>query len=180
MSADLERIAGSLQQRNALDAQIAAVIDRPMTAGHLGEWIAARVFGVELEPSATATAIDGRFTSGPLQGRTVNVKLYLKRENLLDVTESPALDYYLVFTGPASTAGSSRGGTRPWSIAAVYLFRRPAGVPRAPSSRRQGGGGGERAGRAVRGGRDLPAGEQRPADGRPGTGATSAPVPGRR
>ncbi len=122
VSADLEQIAGLLQQRNALDAQIAAVIDRPVTAGHLGEWIAARVFGVELERSATAAAIDGRFTSGSLQGRTVNVKWYPKRENLLDFTESAALDYYLVFTGPVSPAVSSRGGSRPWIITAVYLF----------------------------------------------------------
>ncbi|CAI7976823.1 hypothetical protein FRAHR75_290070 [Frankia sp. Hr75.2] len=27
-----------------------------------------------------------------------------------------------LFTGPASAAASSRGGTRPWTIAAVYLF----------------------------------------------------------
>ncbi|CAI7976822.1 hypothetical protein FRAHR75_290069 [Frankia sp. Hr75.2] len=72
MSVDLERIAGLLRQRNALDERIAAVIDRPMTAGHLGEWIAAHIFHVELEQSAVAAAIDGRFASGPLRGRTVN------------------------------------------------------------------------------------------------------------
>jgi hypothetical protein len=38
------------------------------------------------------------------------------------MTESPDLDYYLVFTGPTSTAMSSAGGTRPWLITAVYLF----------------------------------------------------------
>ncbi|SNQ49788.1 conserved hypothetical protein [Frankia canadensis] len=122
MSGELEQIADLLRQRNAVDERIAAVIGRPMTAGHLGEWIAARVFHVELEQSAVAAAIDGRFTTGPLQGRTVNVKWYLKRENLLDITESAVLDYYLVFTGPTSVAASSRGGTRPWTIAAVYLF----------------------------------------------------------
>jgi len=35
---------------------------------------------------------------------------------------SEALDYYLVMTGPASAAMSSRGGTRPWCIQSVYLF----------------------------------------------------------
>jgi len=35
---------------------------------------------------AVAPAFDGRFSSGALQGRTVNVKWYLKREGLLDVT----------------------------------------------------------------------------------------------
>ncbi len=69
-----------------------------------------------------AAAIDGRFTSGPLQGRTVNVKWYPTRDGLLDVTQSPTLDYYLVLTGPASLAQSSRGTVRPWCIESVYLF----------------------------------------------------------
>jgi hypothetical protein len=116
------RIAGLLRDRNALDGEIASVIGRPMTSGHLGEWLAHKIFAVELAPVATAAAIDGRFISGPLAGRTVNVKWYLKREGLLDVADSVALDYYLVLTGPASPALTSRGGTRPWCIASVYLF----------------------------------------------------------
>jgi hypothetical protein len=108
--------------RNSVDAEIAVITGRPMTSGHLGEWIASRVFDIELEPSAAATAIDGRFRSAPLAGRTVNVKWYLKREGLLDMSSSPVLDSYLVLTGPASAAASSRESTRPWSVDAVYLF----------------------------------------------------------
>src|SRR5262249_905105 len=93
-----------------------------MTSGHLGEWIAAQVFGIELEASAAAAGIDGRFRSGALQGRTVNIKWYLKREGVLDVTDSTVLDYYLVLAGPPSAAVSSRGTTRPWRIEAVFLF----------------------------------------------------------
>ena len=52
----------------------------------------------------------------------MNVKWYLKREGLLDTTESAALDYYLVLTGPSSAAASSRGTTRSWRIEAVFLF----------------------------------------------------------
>lgn len=111
-----------LRRRNRIDAEIAALVDRPMTAGHLGEWIAAQVFDLQLEPSATAAAIDGRFRTGPLQGKTVNVKWYLKREGLLDLTVSDALDFYLVMTGPPGPAASSRGGVRPWCIHNVYLF----------------------------------------------------------
>jgi hypothetical protein len=118
----MKRIAGLLRERNAVDAEIAAIIRRPMTSGHLGEWIASQVFDIELEPAATATGIDGRFRSGPLQSCTVNVKWYLKREGLLDMTESGQLDYYLVLTGPPSGAASSRGATRPWRIDAVFLF----------------------------------------------------------
>jgi hypothetical protein len=119
---EVAQIADLLRERNAIDEKIAKTIQRPMTAGHLGEWIVARIFGVELESSAVTAAIDGRFTSGPLHGRTINVKWYLKREGLLDLTHSDALDYYLVLTGPASPALSSRGGTRPWCIESVYLF----------------------------------------------------------
>src|SRR5262249_28924251 len=93
-----------------------------MTSGHLGEWIAAQIFDIELESSAAAAGIDGRFRSGALQDRTVNIKWYLKREGLLDTTESTVLDYYLVLAGPPSAAVSSRSATRPWCIQAVFLF----------------------------------------------------------
>ncbi|MBB5786375.1 hypothetical protein [Jiangella mangrovi] len=116
------RLGELLRRRNLIDAEIAALINRPMAAGHPGEWIAAQVFDLQLEPSATATAIDGRFRSGPLAGRSVNVKWYLKREGILDMTTSEVLDYYLVMTGPSASAASSRGGVRPWCIHNVYLF----------------------------------------------------------
>jgi len=119
---DLPRVAELLHERNRINDQIAAIMERPMTSGHLGEWIAAQVFDIELERSATTTAFDGRFRSGPLQGRTVNVKWYLKREGLLDMTTSETLDDYLVMTGPVSAAVSSHSQTRPWQIHSVYLF----------------------------------------------------------
>jgi len=118
----LARAGALLRERNMIDAELARLIQRPMTSGHRGEWIAARVFDIELEDSAVAAGIAGRFRSGPLQGKTVNIKWYLKREGLLDTTESTALDYYLVLSGPPSVAVSSRGTTRPWCIEAVFLF----------------------------------------------------------
>jgi hypothetical protein len=90
--------------------------------GHLGEWIAAQIFDIELESSAAAAGIDGHFRSGLLQDCSVNVKWYLKREGVLDTTESAILDYYLVLAGPPSGAVSSKGTTRPWCIQAVFLF----------------------------------------------------------
>ncbi|WP_448614071.1 hypothetical protein [Modestobacter sp. URMC 112] len=119
---DLPRVAELLHERNRIDDQIAAIMERPMTSGHLGEWIAAQVFDIELEKSATTTAFDGLFRSGPLQGRRVNVKWYLQREGILDMTTSEDLDDYLVMTGPVSAAVSSHGRTRPWRIDSVYLF----------------------------------------------------------
>jgi hypothetical protein len=118
----LARIAELLHQRNLIDEQITQIIHRPMAAGHLGEWIASRVFDIELETSAVAAAIDGRFRAGPLRGKTVNIKWYLKREGMLDMTEADSLDFYLVMTGPPAAAASSTGTTRPWRIDNVYLF----------------------------------------------------------
>lgn len=119
---EVAQIADLLRQRNAIDERIAQVINRPMTSGHLGEWIASRVFDIELEASASKASIDGRFRTGPLQGKSVNVKWYTKREGLLDMISADVLDYYLVMTGPSSTAMSSAGTTRPWRIENVYLF----------------------------------------------------------
>lgn len=118
---DLAELAVLLRERNLVDGRIGRLINRPMTAGHAGEWIASRIFGIELEPSAVAKAIDGRFRSGPLTGKSVNVKWYLKREGILDMTDAAELDYYLVLTGPKATATDVRT-TRAWRIDAVYLF----------------------------------------------------------
>jgi hypothetical protein len=118
----LDRMAALLRERNAIDEEIAGIMGRPMASGHLGEWIASQVFDIELEVSAVNVASDGRFRSGPLQGHSVNVKWYLKREGLLDTSECKSLDYYLVLAGPLALAGSSRGCTRPWCIQSVFLF----------------------------------------------------------
>ena len=115
-------LASLLQTRSSIDSEIAGIIDRPMTAGHLGEYLAAAIFGIDLELSASATAIDGRFRVGPLQGKTVNIKWYLKHDGMLDMTTSSLLDHYLVLSGPASSAMSSRNATRPWVITHVYLL----------------------------------------------------------
>lgn len=114
-------LAALLRERNEIDARIGDLINRPMTAGHAGEWIAARIFDIQLEPTAVAKAIDGRFRSGPLVGRTVNVKWYLKREGLLDMTEAPELDYYLVLTGPKATVRDQKH-IRAWRVDSAYLF----------------------------------------------------------
>jgi hypothetical protein len=119
---ELTDLADLLAQRNALDARIGAIIGRPALVGHIGEWIASKVFDIQLEDSAVAKAIDGRFRSGPLAGKTVNVKFYGKREGLLDTNSDHTLDYYLVLCGPKATTLTSKGGTRPLRITHVYLF----------------------------------------------------------
>lgn len=98
------------------------MIQRPVTTGHLGEWIAARIFDIALHSRASHAGSDGVFRSGSLRGRSVNIKWYLKREGLLDVSVNAHPEFYLVMTGPHSTATTSRGDLRPMSIENVYLF----------------------------------------------------------
>lgn len=118
----LSQLADLLRVRNDIDNRIAAVLDRPASIGHLGEYIAAHVFDIELAESATNKGHDGRFRSGPLAGRTVNIKWYGKLEYLLDINAQAPADYYLVLSGPRSRSGTSRGDSRPLIIESVHLF----------------------------------------------------------
>jgi hypothetical protein len=120
--AELAELAALLRERNALDAQLGRLLDRPVNTGSIGEWIAARIFDIELETAANVAGYDGHFTTGALAGRTVNVKAYTKLEGLLDINLNAPLDCYLVLAGPKGVAASSRGTLRPFCIDAVFLF----------------------------------------------------------
>lgn len=113
-----------LAERNEIEERLARLLGRPASAGAVGEWIAARVFDIRLEDAANNRGFDGRFTNGPLAGRSVNIKLYGRRD-LLDITPAALPDYYLVLTGPRSDGASTRGTHVPIQIAGVYL-RHPA------------------------------------------------------
>ena len=121
-NSDLKRLADLLRRYNTIGDAIAGVIGRPAERGHVGEYIAAQIFNITLERSARKRARDGRFMAGALAGRTVNVKWYGKQEGVLDLHARGTPDYYLALTGPAGSASSSRGATRPWVIQSVYLF----------------------------------------------------------
>ncbi|WP_101948002.1 hypothetical protein [Mycobacterium sp. 3519A] len=119
---ELKELGALLRERNALDARIGRLLDRPVNTGSIGEWIAARIFEIELETAANTAGYDGRFTTGELAGRTVNVKAYTKHESVLDINPSAPLDYYLVLTGAPSALASSRGTLRPFCIQTVFLL----------------------------------------------------------
>jgi len=119
---NLKQLALLLHKRNLLEREITALINRPASIGHIGEYIASVIFQIDLEKSASQKSIDGRFRDGSLVGCTVNVKWYAKQEAMLDVMPEALPDYYLVLTGPKSGAMSSRGQVRPWVIECVYLF----------------------------------------------------------
>jgi hypothetical protein len=118
----LSELADILRKRNALDAEIAAIISRPAIRSHLGEYIASSVFDIELNASAAEKASDGRFRSGPLAGSSVNVKFLGEQDGLLAIRRDGVPDFYLVMTGPVAPPRASRGRSVPTLIVHVYLF----------------------------------------------------------
>jgi hypothetical protein len=119
---ELAELAALLRERNAVDARLGRILDRPVNTGSIGEWIAARIFDLELETAANVAGYDGHFTTGAMAGQTVNVKAYTRHEQMLDINPSAPVDYYLVLTGPKGAPVSSRGTLRPFCIEAAYLF----------------------------------------------------------
>ena len=119
---DLRRLAELLDLRNANEREIAELIGRPGQPGHVGEFIAVRIFDIDLEPSANRPGYDGRFGSGPLAQKSVDVKYYSRWEAMLDINIKHTPDYYLVLAGPKSTAASSKGSSRSWTVDNVFLF----------------------------------------------------------
>lgn len=127
--ADLRRLASLFKLRNEIDAQMAALIDRPASIGHLGEYIASSIFDIELATSAVNKGHDGFFRTGPQAGQTVNIKMYGKLENLLDINPAALADGYLVLAGPRASSTTSRGGTRPLVIESVHFFKSSELIP---------------------------------------------------
>jgi len=122
MNRNLEQLADLLTEMNSIGERISEITQRPATIGHTGEYIASAIFDIELEESASAKGIDGRFRSGSLAGRTVNIKWYSKLEYMLDITPNYLPDFYLVMTGPKELEGTSKGGIRPWLIEFAFLI----------------------------------------------------------
>ena len=118
----LRRLASLIRQRNDVDREIATIIGRPAHPGHIGEFVAAEIFDIDLHESATHKGEDGHFASGPLAGRSVNVKKSSTDEGLLNIRPDALPDFFLVLTGPRTQAASSRGTTQPWTIEQVFLF----------------------------------------------------------
>lgn len=116
MTEELQHLATLIRQKNEVDGAIAQLIDRPALSGHIGEFVAARVFGIDLERPGSHVGYDGTFRHPPLAGKTVNVKTYSRNVWILDISGHHC-DYYLVMTGPPGPARD-----RAWVVDAVYLF----------------------------------------------------------
>jgi hypothetical protein len=127
MSADartqqLGELLGLLVGLNGVDRLIAQRIGQPAENGPIGEFLASRLFDIELVAGAARKTHDGRFASGPLAGRTVDVRLYARPNGILDNPPGHKPDYYLVLAGPDGGATGSRGSTRALVIGQVFLF----------------------------------------------------------
>ena len=118
--AQLDALAGLLRVRNALDAEIVRIIGRPASTGNLGEFIAARIFDIHLAVSGVNPGHDGYFASGPLEGKTVNIKLYSRDDATLDISTHPS-DFYLVLRGPRLHKAAGPRAL-PFRIDSIYLF----------------------------------------------------------
>lgn len=121
---DLIQLANYIKERNQTELRISELIDRPAAIGHIGEYIASKIFHIKLEESASHKGSDGFFEDGQLKRRSVNIKWYAMREGLLDINAdaSGRPDFYLVLAGPKSAQMTSKGAPRPWVVESVFLF----------------------------------------------------------
>lgn len=78
---ELIQLAALLKQHNAITNEIARLIGRPAEMGHVGEYLAAKLFAIDLSPSASTKSIDGYFADGSLAQRSVNIKWYGKKDD---------------------------------------------------------------------------------------------------
>ena len=115
-------LADLLNKRNKLDDEISRLIGRPAEKGHIGEYIASRIFKIKLEVSASNKAFDGCFLEGTLKNKTVNIKWYSKKENLIDINPDGIPDYFLILTGEEIGSNAQGNATRPLVIQSVFLF----------------------------------------------------------
>lgn len=119
---DLSKLAQLIRVRNQTEIEITALIGRPAQIGHIGEYIASKIFNISLQESASFKGSNGFFTSGNLANKSVNIKWYAKLEGLLDININALPDYYLVLAGPIPQKMNSKGEVRPWLVSGVYLF----------------------------------------------------------
>ena len=123
----LEYLADLLRVRNATERALHTVLQRPGSIGDIGEVIAQAIFPITLHERRNHPGSDGWFHSGPLEGKTVNVKMYSNGETRLDIKPHPPWpDYYLVLRG----AKASKQHGIPWQIADVFLYDAAVLIPR--------------------------------------------------
>lgn len=116
---DLAWLASLVKSRNTIDGKLAAIIGRPAQAGNIGEYIASIIFRIALDEAGKRDGYDGRFTDGPLVGRTVDVQWHPRQDGLLNIRPEAVPDYYMVLAGPQAAPS---GTANPWLIESIFLF----------------------------------------------------------
>ncbi len=117
---DLPWLANLIKSRNTIDNKLATLIGHTAQAGNIGEYIASVIFKIKLDDTEKSKGRDGRFTQGPLAGRSVDVQWRTKHDGQINIRQDAYPDYYLILSGPetATPAFSS-----PWLINAIFLFQ---------------------------------------------------------
>ncbi len=115
---DLPRLASLLKSRNTIDDKIATLIGRSAQANNIGEYIASIIFRITLDDAGKRKGYDGRFSSGPLAGQTVDVQWHPKRDGLMNIKQDAFPDYYLILTGPEVSTSLAN----PWVVESIFLF----------------------------------------------------------
>ena len=64
---ELEELAKLLSKRNKVDSRISDIIMRPAITGHIGEYIASKLFDIKLEKSATVDPLMKNLSAGGVQ-----------------------------------------------------------------------------------------------------------------
>ena len=95
----LRRLARVIQERNAIDKEIASIINNEALNGNIAEYIVEQVFGVERPLKRNQKTSDGFIPEGLLKGKTVNTKYSGKSDRWLNIIEGDDLDYYIVIKG---------------------------------------------------------------------------------
>ena len=81
--------------------------------GHIGEYIASVIFDIALVDATNHPGYDGIFSSGLLEGKSVDIKSNGGRARTLDIPlrclndHSLLPNYYLVLTGPPKAIAES-------------------------------------------------------------------------
>lgn len=118
----LPHLAELLRARNTVESNIANLLGSGVNLAAVGEYITAEIFGITLVPSSHHNEFAGIFAHRPLEGKTVDVQWYPRREGFLNIHSEPAPDYYLVLAGPKQESSTARALVNPWLICSVHLF----------------------------------------------------------
>ncbi len=115
----LEQLADLLRVLNTVNHALSGVLGRAANVGNISEVIASEILDIQLAERANHPVFDGVFATGPLQGKTANVKWRNVGVKTINMTDSDTLpDYFLTLTGPKKTGSLYH----PFAIKEVCLF----------------------------------------------------------